>query len=457
MKKTYKKLTAAVLASMMVFSAVGCSSNDDNNNKTTTTLKAENESTDVSKEEPKEDVTLKITWWGGQSRHDYTQQLLDKYTELNPHVKFEPIPAGWDGYFDKLSTQAASGAMPDIVQMDYLYISTYAKNNSLANLQEYVDNGTIDVSGIDEKLLSSGKIDDKLAGLVLSTSMIAVGYNPDVIKDAGLEEPKEDWSWDDYIALNEAVSKKLGKPSAMTPSGVTGDTNIFNYWVRSNGGSLFNESGTALGYEDDKVCADFFGMWKDMMDKKITPDPDELAQLMTLGQEAGPVVTGEAATVFEWNNYAAKLTEVNDKLKVALPPNVGDKGLWSKPGMFFSVAETSKVKDEAAKFINWFVNSEEANDIIMAERGVPVSSKVRDYMKASGKMSVQQNEMFDYVDKASAYTGETPAPDPAGISEVNEAFSNAGNSVFYGQKTPEEAAKTFRKEANAILERNNKQ
>ena len=84
-------------------------------------------------------VTIKITWWGGDARHEATQKVLDLYTESHPNVKFEAIPAGWDGYFEKLSTQAASGSMPDIVQMDYLYISTYAKNNSLADLSEYVD------------------------------------------------------------------------------------------------------------------------------------------------------------------------------------------------------------------------------------------------------------------------------------------------------------------------------
>ena len=44
-------------------------------------------------------------------------------------------------------------------------------------------------------------------------------------------------------------------------------------------------------------------------------------------------------------------------------PNAKDSGLWLKPGMFFSVSETSKVKEECAKFINWFVNSNEANSL----------------------------------------------------------------------------------------------
>ena len=89
-----------------------------------------------------EDVTIRITWWGGQARHEYTQKILDKYTELNPNVKFEAVPSGWDGYFEKLATDTTTGGMPDIVQMDYLYIATYAKNGSLHDLNEYIDNGT---------------------------------------------------------------------------------------------------------------------------------------------------------------------------------------------------------------------------------------------------------------------------------------------------------------------------
>ena len=55
----------------------------------------------------------------------------------------------------------------------------------------------------------------------------------------------------------------------------------------------------------------------------------------------------------------------NDTLELLVPPvkEAGQTALWYKPGMFFSVAETSEVKEECAKFIDWFVNSDEANDI----------------------------------------------------------------------------------------------
>lgn len=104
MKKRMKRITALALAAMMTFSLAACGSNG-------------KDADDAGKSKDGK-TTIKITWWGGQSRHDYTQKLLDAYEESHPDIEFEALPAGWDGYFEKLSTQAASGSMPDIVQMD---------------------------------------------------------------------------------------------------------------------------------------------------------------------------------------------------------------------------------------------------------------------------------------------------------------------------------------------------
>lgn len=156
------------------------------------------------------DVTIRITWWGGESRHTYTQQLLDLYTQSHPNVHFEASPSGWDGYFDKLSTQAASGGMPDIIQMDYLYITTYVNNGTLADLTPYIQSGAIDTSNIDDSMVNSGKIGDIQAGFPLSSSLLAVGYNPSVLAQAGVETPTSDWTWEDWISINQQIKDKTG-------------------------------------------------------------------------------------------------------------------------------------------------------------------------------------------------------------------------------------------------------
>ena len=243
--------------------------------------------------------------------------------------------------------------MPDIVQMDYLYLTTYANNNSIADLQPYVDDGTIDVSQIADNVVDAGKVDKKLAGIVGGTGTVAIGYNPEVFKEAGIEEPNQDgsaWTWDEFVETAKTIKEKTGKYGIC--SGVADDTNIFNYWVRSQGESLFNEDGTALGYDDDKITSDFFDMWKKMADDNVAPDADEQTQIASLGKEGLPIVTDEAATDIEWNAFPTTVSSANPNLKLAVMPNAKDSGLWLKPGMFFSVSETSKVKEECAKFIN---------------------------------------------------------------------------------------------------------
>lgn len=236
------------------------------------------------------------------------------------------------------------------------------------------------------------------------------------------------------------------------------DTNLFNYWVRGYGEKLFADDNKSLGYDDDKITEDFFTYWLDLIDAGAVPNPDEYEQIATLGNDANPVITNDAAFHQSWNNFTTIGANAgNDTLKLVAPPTntTNTKALWYKPGMFFSVAETSSVKKEAAEFINWFLNSDEANDIMMGERGTPASATAREHLINSGKLSAQQTDMFNFVDTAAAYCGDTPAADPAGISEINTIFKNIGYAVFYGQTTPADAAAQFRTEVNAVLEANN--
>ena len=402
------------------------------------------------------DVTIRMTWWGGQTRHDLTQKVLDKYTEMNPHVHFETTPSGWDGYFEKLATDTATGGMPDIVQMDYMYISTYAQNGSLADLSEYINDGTIDASGIDEALMNASTIGGKTVGIPLSTSLVAFTYNPSVLEEAGVEAPADGWTWDDFATAAKTVKEKTGKYGMSTSPVI--DTNMFNYWVRGYGEKLFADDNKSLGYDDDKITEDFFTYWLDLIDAGAVPNPDEYEQIATLGNDANPVITNDAAFHQSWNNFTTIGANAgNDTLKLVAPPvnSTNTKALWYKPGMFFSVAETSSVKKEAAEFINWFLNSDEANDIMMGERGTPASESARDYLINSGKLTAQQTDMFNFVSTAADYCGDTPAADPAGISEINTIFKNIGYAVFYGQTTPADAAAQFRSEVNAVLEANN--
>lgn len=407
-----------------------------------------NSSSDSSKP-----VTLTITWWGSQSRHDYTKKLLEQYTQLHPNVKFQSTPLGWDDYESKLSTQTAGGLLPDLVQMDYSFISTFSQNGSLANLQSYVSNKTIDMSSVDKNLLSSGKIGGKLTGIVISTTAMAVSYNPDVWTRAGLSAPKDNWTWDDFVSDMITIRQKTGVYGE-TELYTTSMNEMYNYWLRQYGKTLFSSDGKKLGYTDDKLFVDFVNVLKKLQDTQAAPSPDQETQITAKGKEARPVVTGQAGAIFDMSNYPTIVNASNPNLKLVTLPNNETKAkpMYIKPGMFFSVANSSKNKTAAAEFINWFINDLDANKVINCERGVPVSSKIRDEMKSS--VNTQTQQMFDYIDKVSADSSVIDPPSPTGAPEVQNDLSNEISSVLYGKKTAEQAAAAFRSEAAAVMSRN---
>ena len=107
-------------------------------------------------------IDLRVSWWGGDARHEKYRQMLDHYEELHPEVNIIREFAGFDGYFDKLTVQAASGSMPDVVHMHLTKVADYASRGALLPLDEYVESGIIDLSEFNQAIIDSGKVDGKI-------------------------------------------------------------------------------------------------------------------------------------------------------------------------------------------------------------------------------------------------------------------------------------------------------
>ena len=103
-------------------------------------------------------TTVNILWWGSQTRHDLTVKLIEKFEELNPDIDVVMDYSDWNGYWTKLPAQVAGGQTPDVFQMDYAYLSQYAENGVLAELDSYIADGALDMSDVSENVLASGHL-----------------------------------------------------------------------------------------------------------------------------------------------------------------------------------------------------------------------------------------------------------------------------------------------------------
>ncbi|QAY68382.1 extracellular solute-binding protein [Paenibacillus protaetiae] len=434
-------------ATALVFVAA-CGGNNGNNAGSTASSSSNagasaSASTDSDSGKP---VTIRLAWWGGDTRHEYTKKVVDMYEAQHKNVTIEVEYANYDDYWKKIAPQAAAGELPDIIQIDTSYYSQYAGKKQLADLTPFFGK-EIDVSNISDNALKAGEYGSGNYGMNLGVNSLGFQYVPETLNKAGIDSIPDNWTWDDYVNM-AAKAKQAG---IYIDDGFRPEI-FFAYYLRTKGATLYNADGNGLGYDDDSLFVDYFGRIADVTKSGAAPSADVKAQIK--GVEDGFTVKGQQIGVWQWSNqYDALQKAVNKPMEIA--PMVGpdmEKGLYLKPSMFFSIAESSKVKSEAAKFINFWVNDVEANKLILGERGVPVSSTVQEAIKPL--LSPAQQQVFDYVSWSEQHSSPMDPVDPVGSAEIIDKLKTLSEQLEYNQISVEDAAKSFRADATSILSKN---
>lgn len=387
LKKRFALLAVPLLLSSML---AGCGGNNNNNAAATDSATNTPSETKPAATTSAEPVTLRIAWWGGDTRHSYTQQVIDMYEAKYPNVTIEPEYASFDDYWKKLAPQAAANRLPDIVQMDISYINQYGSNGQLEDLKPYL-NSQIQVGDVNENVLSTGVIGEKQYGIPLGVNVLGFQYDPELLKKAGVDSIPENWTWDQY---KEIAAK--AKSAGLYMDGSMAADVFFNYYLRTKGLALYNNDGSALGYEDDALFTDFFGMLSGLIKDGAVPSQDKLSQNKGVIEESD-IVKGTGIGVWQWSNqYVALQIAVNRPMELAQMPGPDmDKGLYMQPSMYWSITSNSKVKEEAAKFVDFWINDVEANNLIKGERGVPISSKIKE--SVATQLTDSGKQVFKFV------------------------------------------------------------
>lgn len=404
-----------------------------------------------------ESVELRIAWWGSQNRTTRTLDVIKLFEKEHPNIKISPEYASYDDYFTKLTTQAAGKSLPDLIQQDYPYIAEWVSRDLLLPLDDYVSNGSLNLKGVSESALSGGRLNGKLFALDLGTNAQAFVFDPELFQKAGVEIPKPGWTWTDLEETATRIHEKLNIYGVS--SGLYAPEK-FAVWLRSNGATLYNKEGTALGYEDDKLFVDWMNMMLRLMKAGVIPTREFDTSRGDASVEQDLIVTKESAMSAIYSNQLVALSVAggNRSLQIGLYPGAGaDKpdGLFINPSMFFSISAQAKHPAEAAMFMDFFTNSLDANKVLEAERGVPISPTIRDAL--SPTLGGPQKQTFDYISLVEQHSTPIDPPDPPSAGDVlSNNFNPIVEQVLYGKITPEDGAKQFREQANAVLVKNTK-
>lgn len=447
----FKKIAAATMVGAMALSLAACGGS---NTASTSTAAGAVTSEAAADSNTSGEKKLTVTWWGNQTRNERTISTLNLYAEQNAGVTFDPQVAEWADYWNKLATASAGKALPDIIQMDYKYLDQYIKNGLLTDLTPYVEDGTLDVSNIDEGILNAGKgSDGGLYAICIGENAPALVYNKTLLDENGITV-KDNMTVDEFKALCKEVYEKTGYKSNYYYN--QGENNL-EYVLRAKDITLFENGKLGAASADD--FNQYFGVFEDGIKEGWMLSASSFAERNIGTIEQDPLVYGSDPANRSWctflwtNSLSAIKAAAPEGMELGIttwPSDDAKKSNYLKPGQFFCVSSDSKDPVEAAKVIDFFTNSVDANKILLAERGVPASTVVADAIAPDLDAGTQSGMAFIKNVIAPNCSQINVAP-PEGTSEVVNLLKQLEEQLCYGQITAQEASEQFFTQGNAFL------
>lgn len=416
-------------------------------------------SADTKQEDTTEEpITLRMAWWGSQTRHDITTQVINMYMEEHPNVTIEYEFYSFDDYFTKLKTLVASDQVWDIFQLGGNFPMYMDK---IYYLNEFIDSGVVDVSDIPEAYLQiTQDTEGNQIGLSNGLNTYGIAYDVDMFKEAGVDLPTENWTWDDYADAAMKIKEATGHfgSSGFTSSEfIAGCSTYIGQQGKVGQYSFFNLDLTGMGFDDPSMLEGYIQMRADLI--KAGASPDAGAEMEITNIENDFLVTGEAGMTWVAVNQFPTIYDVcaaeGRTLALAPLPRVtadGPSGAVIQSSQMLCVSQDSEHKEAAAAFISWFQNSTECNNILRGERGIPINNTVRDALKAD--LTEGQQIMYDFVDLVGTF--EVPEKinvlSPDGQDMVVDLYRNYIQQVATGDITAKEAAQKTYEAAEAIFQ-----
>ena len=459
MKKVMKRATTLLLAATMTTGLCACSSGGgeavkETEAKTAETSKtaqpAENGTEEAKKADSDEKVSLRFSWWGSDTRHEATLKVMDMYMEKHPNVTIEGEYGAFDSFYQKLQTQLGGGTEPDIISVDYKWVSDLtAQGNLFVNMNDLKD--SIDMSGFDMDFVKIyGAKDDYLIGLPVGINGMGYLYNTEFLKKYGIE-PGDDWTWETVLENGKKVQEQDPSKHLMY--------NHADHWVYMIKAILKQMNGNTLVLDDytpgftTEEMTKIFDYEKQLVETGTVPPFAEGVLYETVYADQNPNWLNQDLGIFPTSSSLVPgIEKASDfelsTLRYPIADDAVDPGILVTPSVFFTVSANSEHPEIAADFINYMLNDPEAISVLKDTRGIPANATAKAQLVEEGVIDQKVSTMGDQALSGAGVAENGPSLN----SEVLVLLKDYIQEVGYLQMTPEEAAAEFRTELEALLE-----
>ncbi|MFD6948587.1 sugar-binding protein [Nocardiopsis sp. TSRI0078] len=391
-------------------------------------------------------VELRFAWWGADDRHSTTQEVIELFEAENPDIKIVPDYTDWAGYWDRLATSTAANDAPDIMTQEERYLREYGDRGALLDLHEVSDQ--LDLSKIDPLVAESGELDGQAFGVATGVNAYAILADPQAFEEAGVEMPDDStWTWDDYVEISAQITEATDGELVGTQS-MSYNESGFQIFARQRGENLYNEDGS-LGFSKETL-EEWFSITEELLENGGQPSAAESVEIEAGGPDQSVLSTGQGAMAHFWTNQLGGISESADSdielLRYPGETSNERTGMYFKPAMFYSISAGTEHPEEAARFVDFLLNSNEAAELVLADRGLPANVDVREHIL--GSLPEADARSAEFLSEIEDTIVDGNPPPPIGAGEVVNITKRVSEEMAFGELTPAEAAEQFMSEVN---------
>lgn len=418
-----KTLLTSALCLSMLAPAVSCSSSDD---------------TVITEQNYIADITL--SWWGNDTRNEYTIEGVRQFMELHPDINVHCSYSEWSGYESRSKVQMISNTEADVMQINYGWLDQYSPDGTgyydIESVSDYID-----LSAFDEKMLDYGRVNGILNAIPIAMNVETIYIDKTVYDKYFLSVPT---TWNDFFKAAEVMSPD----GIYALSGADKSVWLMSiaYAEQESGKRILNDDGS-LNFTTDElaVMIDFYVR---LVNSNVIPQTEYYERLnLSDGTYAGTV-----AWVSDANNYCGGAVDngyemvVADYTKIEGVPS--GTGWYSKPATMYAISESTEHPKESAMLLDFLLNSPEMAKLQGIEKGIPLSTSARAVLEQEGLLSGLQYEASQTME-ANDYL--LPIDPIIENGDMVKGFGEACNLVLFDKATLEEAAAQLRDCINGVL------
>lgn len=402
-----------------------------------------------------EQVQLEFwSFWGSGPRRDTIEEIVEEFNETHDNITVEYVYQPWGDIWTKSLAAIAGGNAPDIIVQDINSVRQRADANQATNLQSFIDEEDIS-DQFYPQLWETVIFEDEAYAVPFNTDTQVLFYNLDAFEEAGLDPDSPPQTWEEIEEMARTLDE--GSGNSWEQIGFYPRWNIgADVWALNadDGASWFDEEGNVTINTPEKVeSLEWLLEWQEYYGREtVTQYEAEFGSGV-----ADPFISGLVAMRGQNINYYTNLREnAPDDFRFGvapLPEREEGSGNWSWGGGFvLEIPENTAHPEESYEFISYLTSTEVQEQFGMNSFDIMANVEANENLAEHPDLDETGHMIYDMAHLNLEQTVITPVPLEA--PDYHSLINTQIDSVFLGEKTPQEALEDAQNSVENLVEQN---